>query len=340
MSIPRRPGKRKTRKRRVPQLRFSSARGIGWHVSYRDPRSSTPRKHRFGMIPEDEARVAYHRWLADHLSGATPERPGRPIANSSFKDASPAAQVAASAVPGSLAKVAPSLLDSMESRVRPEGQPRARGTIDRRVFVDRRKHLRDFLAYVNEVHGAGSVGGLTIADLTMADVEGYNQAIVKKGYSASQVGKRMQMVKALIDRSGRPEHGQQVLSWNWESRDTAHGAATDHRTLPTLPQLRKILDACDLREATMVWMAIGLGFGQRDLSAVRVGQNRFGRAFRFTDAAVDAFVRMDDQHVRALVEAIHGADLDTVGVLALDANFSDDVRHRSHNFLASPSPLF
>src|SRR5437868_1092800 len=34
-----------------------------------------------------------------------------------------------------------------------------------------------------------------------------------------------------------------------------------------------------------------------------------GRAFRLAHAAVDAFVRMDHQHVLALVEAIDGADL-------------------------------
>jgi hypothetical protein len=36
---------------------------------------------------------------------------------------------------------------------------------------------------------------------------------------------------------------------------------------------------------------------------------------------------MDDQHVLALVETIYRANLDAVGVLALDAVFSDDVSH-------------
>jgi len=36
---------------------------------------------------------------------------------------------------------------------------------------------------------------------------------------------------------------------------------------------------------------------------------------------------MDDEHVLALVEAVDGADLDAVHVLAFDAGFSDDVRH-------------
>src|SRR6266850_199787 len=58
-----------------------------------------------------------------------------------------------------------------------------------------------------------------------------------------------------------------------------------------------------------------------------VGQDGVGRAFGFADAAVDAFVRIDDQHVLALVEAVHGADLDTVHVLALDASLGHDIGH-------------
>ena len=37
----------KTRKKRVPQLKCADMRSIGWHVSYRDPETGTPQKHRF-----------------------------------------------------------------------------------------------------------------------------------------------------------------------------------------------------------------------------------------------------------------------------------------------------
>src|SRR5262245_46396275 len=61
--------------------------------------------------------------------------------------------------------------------------------------------------------------------------------------------------------------------------------------------------------------------------AVRIGQDRLRRALRLAHAAVDALVGMDDEHVVALVEAVDGADLDAVHVLALDAVFGDDVGH-------------
>ena len=48
-------------------------------------------------------------------------------------------------------------------------------------------------------------------------------------------------------------------------------------------------------------------------------------AFRFANATVDAFVRMDDEHVLALVEAVHGAHLDAVHSFAANAAIVDDV---------------
>ena len=52
-----------------------------------------------------------------------------------------------------------------------------------------------------------------------------------------------------------------------------------------------------------------------------------GRAFRLADAAIDAFVRMNHQHVLSLVEAVYRADLNAIGIFAFDAGFSDDVSH-------------
>jgi hypothetical protein len=77
------------------------------------------------------------------------------------------------------------------------------------------------------------------------------------------------------------------------------------------------------------------------------------RAFWLAHAAIDTFVRMNDEHVLTLVETIDGADLHAVHKFALDATLVDDVgqlivlpvvrraqiihdvRHRgAHSFLA------
>jgi hypothetical protein len=60
---------------------------------------------------------------------------------------------------------------------------------------------------------------------------------------------------------------------------------------------------------------------------LRVRLDRVGGAFRLADAAVDAFVRMDDEHVLALVETVHRADFDAVHIFAFYAIVGDDIGH-------------
>jgi hypothetical protein len=62
-------------------------------------------------------------------------------------------------------------------------------------------------------------------------------------------------------------------------------------------------------------------------AALGVGLDGLGRALRFADAAIDAHIRIDHDHVLALVETVHGADLDAVHILAFDAGVGDDVGH-------------
>ena len=55
--------------------------------------------------------------------------------------------------------------------------------------------------------------------------------------------------------------------------------------------------------------------------------DRVSWAFRLTNAAVNAFIGMDNQHVFAFVKAIHGANFHAIHIFAFDAVFSDDVGH-------------
>jgi integrase len=175
-------------------------------------------------------------------------------------------------VKGSLLHVATDVLKFDEGRTRADGSARTRGTIHSRVRLNRRKMLLDFLEFMNERHGQGCLKSKTLADLSMGEVEAYNQKIALAGYSQSQVSERLQMIHALIERAGRPEFGHQLLGWNWNSRDVAHGKPKTEMRLLTLRQLKRLLSKCELREQTMIWMGIGLGFGPSDLAAVRVGQ--------------------------------------------------------------------
>ncbi|GMU33635.1 MAG: hypothetical protein AMXMBFR84_51460 [Candidatus Hydrogenedentota bacterium] len=77
--------------------------------------------------------------------------------------------------------------------------------------------MKDLLAFINTERGVGANARMRLSDLKMEDIGAFNRAIVKLGFSASQVAKRLQLVKAIIDRAGRPVHGGQMLTWNWDS---------------------------------------------------------------------------------------------------------------------------
>lgn len=255
-------------RRRIPKLKYSAKPKIGWHVCFRDPNTKKALRKRFPAKTEAEARELYWAWLAAHLQsngeGASAATDGRHAKGDPL--------AATKAAPGSLLHVASTWLAREKERVRKDGAPRSQGTIAEPVYRDRRKHVRDLLTFMNERHGEGAVSRIMVADVSMSDVEAFNRRLVSSGLSASQVNKRLQVLKRIIDRSGRPEHGAQRLAWNWDSRDVLHGQPTAERKLPTLEQLKAMIAEGELRERTLIWMAIGLGFGQRDLAAVRVGQ--------------------------------------------------------------------
>lgn len=251
-------------RKRAPKLKYTENRGIGWHCSFRDPVTGTPMKHRFGMIPEAEARVQYHKWVAQHLNGET-------ASTSNRTKRAPRIPVTTSGL-SSLIEIASAYVDHEELRARRPGEPRRRGTIDFEVFQDRKYQVHEFLKHLNTRHGQGAAARMLISDISMDDIEDYNRQIVAKGYSDSQVKKRMQIVRAFINRGGRPEHGHQVLAWNWDSRDRFHGRPAEKRALPTKGEIESLLQASTLRERAMIWIGIGLGFGQRDIASLRVGQ--------------------------------------------------------------------
>ena len=58
-----------------------------------------------------------------------------------------------------------------------------------------------------------------------------------------------------------------------------------------------------------------------------VGLDRLSGTFRLADPAVDALVGVDDEKVLAFVKAVDRADLDALGIFALDAVVGHDIRH-------------
>jgi hypothetical protein len=56
-------------------------------------------------------------------------------------------------------------------------------------------------------------------------------------------------------------------------------------------------------------------------------EDRLDWALRNAGFAIDALVRVDIEHLLALVEALHGAHHHAIGVLAAEAGFGNDMSH-------------
>jgi len=105
--------------------------------------------------------------------------------------------------------------------------------------------------------------------------------------------------------------------------------------VPTVLELaRDPVPALSIRRAVPLHGDVGPGFCilcvelQPSLETLlRIRLDRIGRALGLADAAVDALVRMDHQHVLAFVEAVHGTDFHAVHVFAANATIVDDVGH-------------
>ena len=72
---------------------------------------------------------------------------------------------------------------------------------------------------------------------------------------------------------------------------------------------------------------VELGHVALVLGHVFFGVDGVDRAFGDADRAVNAFIGVDGQKVGAFAKTVHGADIDTIGVLALDAGFGDGMGH-------------
>ncbi len=111
----------KTRQR-IPKLRFTTWRRLGWHVSYRDPQTRSPRKHVFNIRGrETEARILCHAWVLEHLGangdGKLPTKVKAP----------PRVPKAAKLVSDSLLEIASGFIECERSRAhRQRARPAAR----------------------------------------------------------------------------------------------------------------------------------------------------------------------------------------------------------------------
>jgi len=90
-----------------------ATQGIGWHVSFRDPETGLPRRHRFGIGErggEERARALYHAWVAKYLGIETT----LPTKNERSKAPK---HTGLKPLAGSLIEVGSSLIESERARI-------------------------------------------------------------------------------------------------------------------------------------------------------------------------------------------------------------------------------
>ena len=62
-------------------------------------------------------------------------------------------------------------------------------------------------------------------------------------------------------------------------------------------------------------------------TVVAIREDGFCRALRFANAAVNAFIRINDEEIFSGIEAVYGANFHAVHELALNAVFRDHIAH-------------
>ena len=80
---------------------------------------------------------------------------------------------------------------------------------------------------------------------------------------------------------------------------------------------------------------LGVDFEPLAVRVIGVRHDRVDGAFGLAHTAIDALVRLDDEEILPLVEAVHWADFDAIGVFACDARVRDDIGQG----LVSPSRM-
>src|SRR5712692_7035112 len=172
----------------------------------------------------------------------------------------------------------------------------------------------------------GAISRISADSAFAARPAGFSRAARSRGFSAES------------DASRNPRNAASSLARPWRSWSSAKDRPWASFSIPclALQMLELVLHVLPLVGVPGRGLHVGddrpdpgeLGV-QRGKLLLLLGQDRVHRALGDAHGAIDAFVRVDHQHVRPLVEAIDGADIDAVGVLALDAALGDDTSHRA-----------
>jgi hypothetical protein len=95
-------------------------------------------------------------------------------------------------------------------------------------------------------------------------------------------------------------------------------------TIKLFGALRRITLDCDVWP---LWRIFRVDLQPFVETWLGVWLDRVSGAFRLTNATINAFIGVDNQHVLTLVKTVHGANFHAIHIFTFDAVFSDDVGH-------------
>lgn len=244
------------RRVRIPKLSDKPEGHTGrYYTSLRGP-TGKPKRVRFAKDRRESEKL-YRRWVVEKYDDDAKIIIGNQPSSSDKPDQDT-----------SLWHIANEYLDHEELRVRPDGSPRKRGTIDILTFHDNSQQVRNIVAWCKQRFGK-RVAQASFANLiTPTAYEAMMLDFVGR-MSDSCVNKHRQRFWALA-RFARRAPRRVMLGFGPEDVRRFGGTVSQkQRQIPSVATIRKILQAATCEERLWVWMAIGLGFGQDDLARSR-----------------------------------------------------------------------
>jgi len=223
-------------------------------VYYRKP-NGVPGRKKF-THKKRESEILYHRWLLENYDSAVV------LANQD-------SEVAAEKVsrPNTLGVIAKAYAEHTTNRTRKDDDPPRRGLIGQPEAYAIQQQTLNILAWAKEHFGEAKIKAAPFGQLwAVQDYESMMLHFTKKYKKNTQINKHRQRFWALASFATRHPF-EQELRFRRESTARYGGdASRKDWSFPTPAEFRRILKKASEMERTWIWMALGLGFGQTDIS--------------------------------------------------------------------------
>lgn len=245
---------------RVPKLSARPEPGKGvYRASYRDEDGKI--KHKRFTADRAESQRLYLQWATEKYGVQRPEPPSAETATTA----------------PTLDRIVSGYLQHKKGLVKDYDKGVGKGHITPRAHDDIRTQALDILRWCKLRFGADRLAETPLADLMTANqyeamMAGFSNGgwhpDRKHGLGPSQMNKRRQRFWDMV-KWARNEGLHLSLSFGPETaRKFGGNDVPRDRKLPTVKELKKLLETADDTMQLWIWLAIGVGFGNQDIAEV------------------------------------------------------------------------